>query len=267
MYDRHRPAAPHKKVPAPNTPLAIAKNHITAIVAGVLTTLFGAIAIAVWHDATTDSPALVATPVYPRPQLCGAPDGLTYTRDPSSFKSRPLDGNHDGLVDEWPKNEGAVGLSGSTLSIALQGGSQNYVMITGVEFHVVKRMPPTRGTVISGGCGEQVPVRYGIVDLSRQQPAIKYKFDRRTVSGFTKADQPIKFPYAISSGDKGEYFAFILNAKNCTCSWTATINWISRGKRGSTPVDDKGKPFITSSTDNSAKKCTTGDGGVRWTCG
>jgi hypothetical protein len=267
MENRRRPVVHHQKPNMPTRVLRGARSHIIVILVGVLTTLLGTVFVGVWNTTTTNSDPLSATPTYPRPIICAAPDGYIYPASPREIKSKPgLDVNNDELVDGWVTKGGAVGLTGSTLSIALQGKLPQYVMITGVEFHVVKREPPMHGTVVEGGCGDMVPVRYGIVDLTKQQPIISYKFDKRTVAEFPGAGKPIVFPYAIASGDHGEYFAFIMNVKNCTCSWTATISWISQGKQGTTQVDNRGKPFITSSPENSPDECVSGYGRP-WLCG
>jgi hypothetical protein len=31
--------------------------------------------------------------------------------------------------------------------------------------------------------------------------------------------------------------------ETCTCEWTATLNWTSDGKPGTTPIKDNGHPF------------------------
>jgi len=54
-------------------------------------------------------------------------------------------------------------------------------------------------------------------------------------------------PHRISRDDP-EIWYVKADTRRCTCDWIAEIDWVADGRRGSTRVDDNGKPFRTGAT-------------------
>jgi hypothetical protein len=73
-----------------------------------------------------------------------------------------------------------------------------------------------------------------------------------TIYGWsTKDEKPVRFPYKVSQTDP-EVFYIAVNTKKCDCTWIAELFWTTRGKNGSTIIDDNGRPFRVTSSGNSA---------------
>jgi hypothetical protein len=155
--------------------------------------------------------------------------------------------------EQWAANLGGVQANHMDVQVTILGRSAEPVILTNLRVRIVSRRFPLRGTHITyGPIGEGVFERYLSVNLDSSPPKITDSVDQRfLVEGDPKDEKPVRFPYKVSQTDP-EVFYIAVNTKKCDCTWIAELFWTTRGKNGSTIIDDNGRPFRVTSSGNSA---------------
>lgn len=132
------------------------------------------------------------------------------------------------------------------LDFTLTGTPGSTVVVTGLNVHVLSRKPQVKGVWfnIIGQCGEgPTTKRYSVFDLNRAYP---YKAPLTQVPG-TDPNSPMHYPYTLSQGDSLSLVVFV-TAEHCDCTWDAVLSWVDGSASQSLTVDDKGRPFESTST-------------------
>jgi hypothetical protein len=155
-------------------------------------------------------------------------------------------------IEQWAASLGAVDANGTSVLITVTGRSAAAVVLTNLRVKVIERRQPLAGTHVSQPGGNDCPIRHFSVQLDSSPP---------TVKPLDESDEDITyFPYKVSATEP-EVFAIFANADSCDCTWVAELFWTAEGRKGSTIIDDNGKPFRTTSTQN-APGYILGDGKI-----
>ncbi|GGU55225.1 tetratricopeptide repeat protein [Lentzea flava] len=128
-------------------------------------------------------------------------------------------------VDDDPPR--AMARSGDVHVITVEARTTRAVVLLGMRPVVVSRRPPRRACV---------EVRMGGIITPRPFTA---DFDS-TRPRLTALEQ--NFPFSVSATDV-EQFRFVPQATRDEISWRLELDWLVAGKRGTTVIDDHGKPF------------------------
>uniref|UniRef100_UPI00357150D8 helix-turn-helix domain-containing protein n=1 Tax=Streptomyces humidus TaxID=52259 RepID=UPI00357150D8 len=161
----------------------------------------------------------------------------------------------------WASAQGAVHGRETNVEIAVQGRSATAVVLTALRVRVVGRATtPASGTVyaMDQGCGGSLSKRYFAVDLDKDRPVA------HSVAG-NDSGTPIpavSLPYRVSSKDP-EVLLVTARTENCDCNWYLELDWSSEGRTGTVRVDDRGRPFRTTSIEGLPRYWYGSDGGER----
>lgn len=187
----------------------------------------------------------------------------------------PADDSESG-VEQWVAKNNAIDSdtlrSGAVtnLLVTVQGQSSTQIILTGIDFVVLRRRSSTihGGLINSEGAGP-LTFRYIQVDLDSKPPKITGS-SRNYFAGPSDPPwqrTPVKFPYFVS-GTSAEAFN-ILASTDGDVTWYAEILWSVDGKNGDTIINNDGKPFETAVasrasteyqfTDQRWKVCPKGD--------
>jgi hypothetical protein len=142
--------------------------------------------------------------------------------------------------DAWARAHGGVDADMTAVQVVLEGATPYPVILTGLTVDVVDRgAPPRQGVHYMVTGGGPVGVRYFEVMLDRRPPTV-----HSIPAEFKPLKPAIDFPYKVSQTDP-EVLDIRAYALKCDCTWRANLQWVYHGKRGSTVIDDGGKPFRT----------------------
>jgi len=124
---------------------------------------------------------------------------------------------------------------------------------------VVSRSEPLHGTYpyTIGSCGGLVPYRFDL-DLDAKPVSVTALPDEGFIEGEPR--RPVDLPHVVS-GSEPEVWHLAAVTDKCTCQWTATLDWISDGFEGHTPITNGGKPFRVAATTQAAHVSTNFEGG------
>jgi hypothetical protein len=191
------------------------------------------------------------------------------TKSPSDIRSSlpiPSELIGSGYWHDWAPLSDGVSASPAGVEITIQGAKSTQVVLTDIHVRVLSRRQPMRGLDLTGRCGGTGTFRLLDVDLDRDPPATV----PQEVPGALMGDEPkwattpIRFPYRVSSTD-AETFVIVASTTLYDVDWVVDLSWSSAGVTGTMVVDDKGKPFRTTSTANSiycplteSTACSTG---------
>ena len=144
----------------------------------------------------------------------------------------------------WAAQQHAVHGRETNVEISVQGRTSTAVVLEALRVHVVGRAAPAHGTAyaMDQGCGGEVSPRYFGVDLDADHP------QARPVAGNTLGTPvpAVHLPYRVSAQDP-EVLLVKARTQTCDCHWYLELDWSSQGRTGTLRVDDRGKPFRTSS--------------------
>lgn len=149
--------------------------------------------------------------------------------------------------------QGGIRASGSSISIVLQGSSDQELLLTGAQAEIVARHRPARGAQVVNPCGSDAPMRLFTVDLDRDAPELKAVPDDRTESG---AREFKSWPYAVKHGD-AEFFVVRPQSTKYDTEFRLVVFWSSGGHKGRLTLDDQGKPFRVTATSAADSTCVT----------
>jgi hypothetical protein len=110
-----------------------------------------------------------------------------------------------------------------------------------MRVEVVERRPSPHGTVfdICSNCEVRIPRNFD-VDLDEAQPGVTASFNK--VIGKRTND----FPYQVTDKD-AEVIDLMAYTGSCDCRWNLYLDWTAQGRSGSVLLNEKGKPFRTTS--------------------
>ncbi|ELS57602.1 helix-turn-helix domain-containing protein [Streptomyces viridochromogenes] len=144
----------------------------------------------------------------------------------------------------WAAAESAVHGRRTMVKISVQGRTSTAVVLEALRVRVVGRSAPVEGTsyAMDNGCGGALTPRYFDVDLDLDRPIA------RPVDG-NDSGTPIpamRLPYRVSAEDP-EVLLVTAETESCDCSWYLELDWSSQGRTGTVRIDDRGRPFRTTS--------------------
>ena len=165
----------------------------------------------------------------------------------------------DGDVDGWAGANGGIPASGNIVVVTLQGLNGHTVVVNGISVDVVSRTEPPHGTYpyTIGSCGGLYPYRFDL-NLDAKPVSVTALPDEGFIEGEPR--RPVDLPHAVSGSDP-EVWHLAAVTDQCTCEWTATLNWTSEGVEGHTPITNGGPPFRVAATTQSAHVSTDFEGG------
>ncbi len=208
----------------------------SAILPGVLIAWLTPAGPALWK--MIDPPPTVSRTVTSPDPLCttflipGSPSSWGPSPDPSD-------------LPEWALSRGGVETAAATVMITVTGYEERPVTLTGLRFEVARREPPLEGTFVSNQCGDAWTARYASVDLNETPPRIISSSAVPVMPGSIQETTPLRFPYRVS--DTESESLLILAHSSGYVEWTAHLEWSNGEDSGALTIDDKGKPFRTTS--------------------
>jgi hypothetical protein len=147
--------------------------------------------------------------------------------------------------------------------VGLQGLDGRNVIVDDISVNVVSRTDPPHGAYaeLSGGCGGFFPYMFSL-NLDAKPISVIAEPGDEGIGGQTSS-RPIELPHQIS-GSEPEVWRLAAETKTCTCEWTATLNWTADdGKKGTTEINDNGRPFRVAAGDFATSYFANGVAG-RW---
>jgi cold shock CspA family protein len=128
-------------------------------------------------------------------------------------------------VDDDPPR--AMARSGDVHIITVEARTTRAVVLQKMRPVVVSRRPPHRACV-EVRIGGIVTPRPFTADFDSDPPRLEALAEN--------------FPFSVSLTDV-EQFRFVPNVTNAEVSWRLELDWLCAGQRGTTVIDDHGKPF------------------------
>jgi len=137
----------------------------------------------------------------------------------------------------WAHAQGGVDAWQSLVRFVVRGESGEPVILMGLRVEVVERGPPVAGTLVTYfGQGAPAAVRYFEIDLGEELPRAKFIGDDE--------QETTLFPFRVSSSEL-EIFDVVARSLRDDVSWRLQLDYVAKGKQGTTTIDDGGKPFRT----------------------
>ncbi|MGW5199185.1 hypothetical protein [Streptomyces spiralis] len=149
-------------------------------------------------------------------------------------------------LSAWEAKGEAVSAAHQVIALGLQGASRKSVLIYGMKIHVRNCKPALKGPYIREIGGGDAPSRFLLVDLDDPHPSAQPWNGPNSSIPHSKVE-PEDFPFFVSEKDL-EYFEVSVKAEKRYCEWEGEIFWAVDGKKGSTKVDNEGRPFRLSGT-------------------
>lgn len=189
-------------------------------------------------------------------QTCTGGEGWVFARTPQQLPGVLPDEDKQA----WAAANGGIPASGNLVKVTLQGLNGHTVVVTDIAVQVVSREEPPDGTypLTRGPCGGLVPYRFQ-ADLDASPVSVTPVADEGVIEP-AQVRRPVDLPHAVS-GSQPEVWHIAAVTETCTCEWTATLNWNSDGKKGSTEIADNGRPFRVAATTSATHVVTDFNGG------
>jgi hypothetical protein len=152
------------------------------------------------------------------------------------------------MREQWASSLGAIDADSTVVRVVVTGRSPTPVVITDLRVIMRDRRPPLQGICVSYSRLETHPSTYSIpvrtyeVSLDAEPPKAL-----QTVK-HTGSD-PLTYRYAVSVTES-EVFRIVARVRGYDCTWVGELAWMSGDRKGSIIIDDNGKPFRTTSTQN-----------------
>jgi hypothetical protein len=190
----------------------------------------------------------------------GGGEGWVFNKDPQQLPGVfPSDDKN-----AWAAANGGIPASGNYVNVTLQGLNGHTVVVGSISVDVVSRTGPPQGTWANTGaqCGGLKPYRFQ-ANLDTTPVAVTAIPDQGVVAEGQER-RPVDLPHSVSGSDP-EVWHLTAVTTECTCEWTATLNWSSEGKQGHADITNKGHPFRVAAVTHSIPVVTDYKGG--WVIG
>ncbi|MBB1246943.1 XRE family transcriptional regulator, partial [Streptomyces durbertensis] len=251
---------------------ALAVATLTALVPVYLT--FGRSDPATAGGARTTSPPADSRPADNKP----APISLT-TRShvwesgcdhryllrqaPDSVPPPPVEQD----APRWAARQRAVHAGTTNVEVTVQGTGAESVVLKGLYVRVVDRRPPLKWNAynMGHGCGGSLSPAVFTVDLDADRPQARPRdgLDLSANAGEGKRLPAPRFPFRVSETEP-QVLEVTAGTARHDADWYLELAWSSKGRSGTTRIDDAGRPFRTSgATDRPLYTHWSGEGG--WT--
>jgi hypothetical protein len=152
------------------------------------------------------------------------------------------DGENDGDdIQAWRKEAGGVDAESSHIRVTIQGTTEEAVVLRAMHVRIRSRLQ-ARGSAVyvaGDGCGGNISQRLFNINLDDPTPGLRAKS-----ASDGGREPPSSFPFRVSSNDV-EVFLIDANAIDCDCAWELELDWSKGSEKGSTIVNDNGRPFRT----------------------
>lgn len=166
------------------------------------------------------------------------------------------------------RQPGAAQANVNPVEIAIQGETGRPVTLTRIDFHVTRRPRPPGG-LFQGSCGDAFTGRMLEVDLDATPPRIvdsnstlKGALGARETDG-QRPFRPIRFPWTVSVNDP-LLLEILATTTSCDCTWTAEIDWVSGGSRGTIAIDNEGDGYRVVGAEGLPSYAQSINGWQRW---
>ncbi|MPY32055.1 helix-turn-helix domain-containing protein [Streptomyces adustus] len=179
------------------------------------------------------------------PGLFGCGESYVVAKPPGQVPPPPYTED----IAAWAASQRAVHGGTTGVRITLQGRSSAAVVLEALHVRVTSRVTPAsgRGSVysLSDGCGAAIVPRFFSVDLDAHQPLARSRPGDN--NGVGRPIPAIDFPYRVSLQEP-EVLVVSSRNESCTCDWYLDLDWSSQGRTGTIRIDDRGRPFRSTST-------------------
>jgi len=269
IFDIARPPAPRPAIVEDPVVPPNRWNSRRVWVGGVLTSAI-VIPLVAWMAARAGhwfeervSPEQYLSAVVSIPPLeysCGTGQaGWVFDQKPSELPGVMPDEDRDA----WAAANRGIPASGNYYVVTLQGLNGHTVVVNSISVEVVSRTEPPHGTYpyTGGQCGGLIPYRFSL-DLDKNPVSVTALGDEGAGAPGEER-RPVDLPHAIS-GSEPEVWHVAAVTTECSCEWTATLNWSSNGVEGHTKITNDGKPFRVAATKQAVEVSTDFSGG--WDC-
>jgi hypothetical protein len=155
-------------------------------------------------------------------------------------------------VYDWFRSHGGSEVSGTHITLTLQGRIDDPVTITDIRATVLDKKAPSPGTYVIpyGECGGGDEKHYLLAKLDDTPPQV-YRavpnFSDQGVAVLQANDRPFATQTFTVSKSDTETFEVYARAEHGDYDWQLAIHWISAstGPRVTTIRNEDGKPFLT----------------------
>jgi hypothetical protein len=164
----------------------------------------------------------------------------------------PKHGGH--TWDAAPRLFGAVAASPVEIQLTVTAPADHAVTLTDMAFHALSRQPQVRGLILNreGQCGAPGgDFRYGLIDFDRPAP---YWLPVADLPSWARKT-PLALPLVVPAGGTRTLLVDV-RMEHCDCTWDTVVTWVDGAATGTWTLDQKGKPFQTTSV--------TGLKGIAW---
>lgn len=145
-------------------------------------------------------------------------------------------------IDSYAPGDRAV----TNLQVTIQGRSSTQIILTGIDFVVVRRQTgKIPGGLVSDGGAGQLDFRYINVNLDSKPPQITGSSPNFMAGPSDPPWErtPVKFPYFVTDNNS-EVFNIVAYSDS-DVTWYAELLWSVNGRNGESIISDGGKPFET----------------------
>lgn len=133
---------------------------------------------------------------------------------------------------------GAAFAGRAGVEVSIQGSSSRTITLTDIDFTVERHRRPSTGSSFHAQCGDAGFTRVLEYDLDAEPPRlVEVQWNMPEL-----ATRPFRFPWEVSLDDPLQLLVFA-RASDCTCDWTAEIEWQSGSDRGSIPLVPEDEPL------------------------
>lgn len=209
----------------------------TAALVAVLVGLFGiaeGLGLSSFIDVFRPEPAPVSYSAETIADVCLAGPAFlpTASAEATLAETPPDDLN---VLFERP---GAAFVGRSGVEVSIQGSSSRTITLTGIDFDVERHRNRPTGSSLHSQCGDAGFTHVLEYDLDVEPPRlIKAQWSTPEL-----ATRPFRFPWEVSLNDPLQLLVFA-RSSDCTCDWSAEIEWQSGSDRGSIPLVQKDEPL------------------------
>jgi hypothetical protein len=204
------------------------------VVLSGLVAVTDALGLGSFVDVFRPEPAPVSYSAETIDNVCLAGPAFLPSASAEATLAKPPPDNLDALFGR----PGAAFVGRTGVEVSIQGSSSRTITLTGINFTVERHRRHPTGSSFHGQCGDGGFTRLLEYDLDAEPPSlVKAQWTIREL-----ATRPFRFPWEVSLEDPLQLLVFA-RASDCTCDWTAEIEWQSGSDRGSIPLTQEGEPL------------------------